>query len=200
MITKEYFQKKATFNIENEAFSLTIHSKIFNKEVAILIPFDRDKKEGINEKTLDKIIEIINDVSNLDASNLKTIQKTAWKAFNRYGEFVSYTLYKDDEKYENGQISREEYTQLNKNRQQELYEVFNEQDCFNSLGEPEYRTCLFPEIWNHRFGMITFYPEWEENGLNILVRNSNIIGYASGDNPIIKEFDNPKLQSVYELW
>ena len=166
-----------------------------------MIPEDLDQvdeKEGIT----DRIIAISNDLIQLEPSNLETVRNTIWKCFNRYGdlEIGSYTLYADDELYDKGEIPKKEYQRLNRKRQQELYEIYNEEDCWRTIGEPEYRTCLFPEIWDHRFGLITFYPEWEENGLNIIVRNGVIIGYANGHDPIRSGFDYPELKSIYELW
>jgi len=200
MITKEKFRKEASFNIEDDEFELSVYSKIFDKEINLkVIPElsdNVDEKDGIT----DRIIEISNDLINLDFSNLTSVQETAWKCFNRYSELCSFTLNVDDEQYEKDEISKDEYQSLNKKRQQDLYEIYNKEDCWNKIGEPEYRTCLSPRIWNHRFGLITFYPEWEEVGLNVLVRNGKIIGYANGLDPIIRKFDDPKLKSVYELW
>lgn len=200
MISKEQFRKEATFNRVTEEFVLLVYSKIFNKKIKLIVtPEDLDINDGEDGIT-DRIIEISNDLIKLESSNLEMIQETVWKCFNRYGELVSYTLTIDNEKYDRGEISKNEYQSINKQRQQELYDISSMEDCWNKIGEPEYRTCLFPEIWNHRFGFITFYPAWEENGLNILVRNGRIIGYANGPDPIVKELDNPALKSVYELW
>ncbi len=199
MITKEQFRKDAKFNIENNEFELSVYSKIFDKDIKLKVipelPDSVNEKDGIT----DRIIEIINDLINLDFSNLSSIQEIVWKCFNHYSELCSFTLNVDDEQYEKGEISKDEYQLLNKKRQQDLYEIYNKEDCWNKIKEPEYRTSLSPRIWNHRFGLIVFYPEWEEDGLNILVRNGEIIGYANGPDPIIRKFDDPKLKSVYEL-
>ena len=200
MITKEQFRKDATFKIEDDEFVLLVYSKLFGKEMYLKVipeePDEVNEKDGIT----DRIIEIGNDLINLDSSNLTLIRETVWKCFNRYIELCSFTLNIDDERYEKVEITKDEYEALNRERTQDLYEIYSEDDCWNKIGEPEYRTCIFPRIWNHRFGFITFYPEWEEVGLNILVRNGEIIGYANGLDPIIRKFDNPKLKSVYELW
>lgn len=188
MITKEYILQYA--EEKDGGLSLTVYSKVFNEQVSFKIFPDDD---GITER----IVEIANDLMDLEPSALVTIRETVWKAFNRYGELVDYTLYEDTERYGKGQISRDELNEINRRRQQELYDIYSEQDCWETIGKPEYGTCLFPDIWKHRFGLITFYPEWEQEGLNIIVRNGVIIGYGQH---ITSEYDDPNLKSVYELW
>ncbi|PIE77364.1 MAG: hypothetical protein CSA15_13345, partial [Candidatus Delongbacteria bacterium] len=116
MITKEQFRKEAKLNIEDNEFELSVYSKIFDKEINLKVipesPDSVDEKDGIT----DKIIEISNDLINLDASNLALIQETVWKCFNRYSELHSFTLNVDDEQYEKGEISKDEYQSLNKKR------------------------------------------------------------------------------------
>lgn len=200
MITKEKFRKEAKFDSEDEAFILSVYSKLFAKEINLKVMPEESAKKDEKDGITDRIIDISNDLINLDASNLALTQETVWKCFNHYGDSISHTLYEDDELYKKGKISKDDYQALNRQRQQECYDIYSKTDCWAQIGEPEYQTCLFPSLWQHRFGFITFYPEWEDEGLNILVRNGEIIGYANGIDPIVKAFDNPKLKSVYELW
>lgn len=195
-MTKEKFRQEATFDEEESSFILSLYSKLFSEQVTLLVTPELEEKEQVS----DRIIDIINDLYNLDPSNLEVVKNTVWKAFNRYGELRSYTLYEDDDRFKKNEITKEEYALINKNRQQELFEIYSKEDCWDQIGEPQFQTCLWPDHWKHRFGLLVFYPEWEENGLSILVRNGEIFGYANGLDPIIPEFDNPEVSSVYELW
>lgn len=200
MLTKDYIRRKAKFNAEDEDFILSVYSQVFDKEVSLRIVPVRSTKADEEDGVTDRVVEICNDLINLGSSNLVLVKEAVWKYFNRYGKLVSYTLDADTVRFEKQEITKDEYASLNVRRQRDLFETHSMQDCWGLIGEPEYRTCLSPELWDHRFGFITYYPEWEEDGLNILVRNGEIFGYANGLNPIVKEFDNPELRSVYELW
>lgn len=197
MISKEVFTENAVVNQEEEEFVIRLHSDVFDKKVDLkVVPEEEEDTDDENGIT-DRIIDIANDLLSLEAIHLESIQEIVWKCFNGNSKIWSYASFEDQKKYETGEMTPQEYLELNKKGQQELYEIYDRQSCWDKIGEPEYRTCLYPSIWNHRFGFITFYPEWEENGLNILLRNGKIIGYVKGSDPITSGIDDPNVQSVY---
>ncbi|MFD0797587.1 hypothetical protein ACFQZJ_08955 [Maribacter chungangensis] len=200
MITKKYFREKAFYNKDEQAYVLRVHSNLSGTDILAKVLPEEPKAVNEEDGVSDKILAILNELTALPVSKLDLIKKTAWSSFNDYGKLVSFTLLEDDNKFKNGTITREEYQNLNKKRQRDLFEIYSEHDCWKSLGKAEFKSCLFPRIWNHRFRLITFYPEWEGDGLNIVVRNGEIIGYANGLDPITKAFDDPKLKAINELY